>query len=341
MDDSFGTPAPVPAGPLDVILIGGSAGGFTALKTILAAVPGDLPATILVVLHTPAGGGMRVASLLQPCTDLELLTATDGMPLRPGTAVFAPADHHMLLGAHHIHTRHGPRENSFRPAIDPLFRSAAAFRGPRAAAFVLSGLLDDGAAGARALHQTGGLVFVQDPATADYPQMPSAAAAAVPEARVVPLEDIGAAIAAIAGRGRPEGGPVPWRIGVELKIAAVSEAATMFAADRLGALTPYNCPNCNGVLWQIEDGPLVRYRCHVGHAYSAEALAESQEEALERALFEALRAHKGRAALLRSAAGKADSATMRETLEARAAKYDDDACMIERMIRSRGGEQAA
>ena len=318
---------------IDTVVIGGSAGSLAALKTILAALPADLPAAVLVCQHSSALSEMRAVDLLRHGSALPLEEARDGLPVRPGHGVVAVHDTHLMLGRDHVHLRRGAHENNFRPAIDPLFRSAAIYRATRAVAVVLSGLLDDGAAGARAMARCGGRVLVQDPDTADWPDMPRAALRAVPEAEAVPLERMAARIAELAGAPCAPAPEIPVEIGIELKIAGL-EGANMANEGRLGELSPYNCPHCNGVLWEIRDGPLTRFRCHTGHAYTIDTLDRSQEEALDHGLFNSLRAHKGRAALLRQMAEKAGPQSERMFLS-RAALVEEDAARLEEIIRSR------
>nr|WP_238369554.1 chemotaxis protein CheB [Heliomarina baculiformis] len=256
------------------------------------------------------------------------------MAIEAGRIIFARPDFHMMIGDDHLHLRRGAHENNFRPAIDQLFRSAAVYRGPRAIGVILSGLMDDGAAGARALHRTGGQILVQSPESADFPDMPNAALTAVPEAEPVVLETLGAEIAALTNTPCGPGNAVPWDIGIELKIAGL-EGATMANEERLGELSPYNCPHCNGVLWQIEDGPMTRFRCHTGHAYTLDSLNESQNRALDESLFNALHVHKGRAALIRQMASKARGAESRRRLEDRAARFEEDTERLQQIIQSR------
>ncbi len=319
---------------IDTIVIGGSAGSFTALKRLLADLPGDLPAAVLVCQHFSTVGSSQASDLLAPFSRLPIVIAEDEMPVEPGRVIFARPDVHMMIGTDHVHLRRGAHENNFRPAIDPLFRSAAVYRGPRAVGVILSGLMDDGAAGARALYRTGGRILVQSPDSADFPDMPEAAMTAVPEADPIPLEVLGAELAGIAGKPCTMDRPVPWDIGIELKIAGL-EGASMANEDRLGELSPYNCPHCNGVLWQIEDGPMTRFRCHTGHAYSLESLSDSQDRALDESLFNALRAHRGRAALLRQMAGRTRGDLTRRRLEERANRYEEDTHRLENIIKSR------
>ena len=319
----------------DTVVVGGSAGSFDALKTLLRGLPADLPATVFVCKHLSAMSDMRGTDLLAPYSDLPLRDGVDHGPIRQGEIVFAPLDTHMMIGRSHVHLRRGAHENNFRPAIDPLFRSAAVYRSSRTVAVVLSGLMNDGAAGARAIARCGGRVLVQHPDTAESPDMPRAALEAVPEAEAVPLDRIAARLVELAGQPCGPERDIPMEIGVELKIASL-EGASMSNADRLGELSPYNCPHCNGVLWEIEDGPLTRFRCHTGHAYTMEALSAVQEEALDNGLFDSLRAHKGRAALLRQMAERStlQGVSKRMYLE-RAKLVEEDATRLEEIIRSR------
>ncbi|EAR50475.1 putative protein-glutamate methyltransferase protein [Oceanicola granulosus HTCC2516] len=323
------------AAQIDTVVIGGSAGSLEPLGHILSLLPDDFPATILVCQHRPATGYSMTTRILGRHARLPVVEAVDGADLAPGTVVVAAQDRHLMIGAEHVHLRRGAHENNFRPAIDPLFRSAAVYRGPRAVGVVLSGYLDDGAAGARALRRTGGRVLVQAPDSADAPDMPAAALAAVPEADVLEPEAIATVLTALAGAPCPPPGEVPWDIGLELKVAGL-EDANMATEQQLGTLSPYNCPHCNGVLWQIDDGPLTRFRCHTGHGYTLASLDEAQEEALDRRLFDVLRAHRGRESLIRQMADKAASARTRESLVARAALIGEDAERLERIIRQRG-----
>ena len=319
----------------DLVAIGGSAGGFSALKALLRDLPGDLDAAVFVTLHFASHEVGRAVDLLAAHSALPLRTAEDGQPIRRGTVTFAPADAHLLLGEGHVHLRRGPRENGFRPAIDPMLRSAAVHGSTRTVGVVLSGLLDDGASGLAAVHRQGGAVLVQAPGDADFPDMPSAALRAVPEAEAVPLAAMAGRIAGLVGRPVPPARPAPADVVMELKIAGL-EGASMATEERLGTLSPYNCPDCNGVLWEIEDGSVVRFRCHTGHAYTLGVLTAAQGEVLERSLYEALRAHRGHASVLRRMADGATSDGMRRRYSDRASGYEEDAALLERIILERG-----
>ena len=336
-----GTPAPVPRpGPRDVVVVGGSSGAFEALREFLGALPADFPASVFVVLHVPAGHECLGPRLLERYCPLPLRAARNGMPIEPGVVTFAPSDAHLLLGACHVHLRRGPRENHFRPAVDPLFRSAAVYHGSRALGVVLSGAMDDGAAGARALDRVGARVLVQSPDTAHFPDMPEAAAALVPGAEALGPAALAERLGRLVGPDPevpvPVPVPAPFDVRLELQVSTL-ENATMATEHRLGSLTPFNCPDCNGVLWRIDDGGLVRFRCHTGHAYTRRTLDDVQERALERTLFDTLRAHRGRAHLLRTMAEDADDGHRRRLYTERAAGYEEDAATLERLIRRREG----
>lgn len=319
------------ASTCDTIVIGGSAGGFTALKTLLNHLPGDLDAAVFVTLHVASNEVGRAVDLLARHSALPMRTAEDGQRIENGVITFATQDHHLLIGNAHVHIRRGPRENGFRPAIDPMFRSAAVYRSTRAVGIVLSGLLDDGASGLRSIHRTGGCCLVQSPDEADFPDMPQAALEAVPDAEQLSAHDIAARITTLVGKPVDLARPAPADIVMELKIASL-QGASMATEDRLGTLSPYNCPDCNGVLWEIDDGSVVRFRCHTGHAYTLGTLTEVQKVALERSLYDTLRAHRGHASVLRRMAEIATTPNLQNRYETRADGYEEDAELLERII---------
>ncbi|SPJ24088.1 Chemotaxis response regulator protein-glutamate methylesterase [Palleronia abyssalis] len=328
------------ANVVDTVVVGGSAGGFNALRALLSELPADFPAAMVVCLHQPVQAHLRFAESLASHSRMPIETAEDGRAIDPGKVYIAGPDRHLMIGADHLHLRRGAHENNFRPAIDPLFRSAAVYRGPRAVGVILSGLMDDGAAGARALSRTGGQIVVQSPETTEFPDMPQATLDAVPSARDVALGDLAATLVDLVGASCADQGKVPWDIGMELKITSL-EGSDMESERKLGTLSPFNCPHCNGVLWEIEDGPLTRFRCHTGHAYSIQALNDAQEEALDAGLFNALRAHRGRAELVRKIARSTRNKTSRKTLEARAERIREDTELLERIITRRSGAPRA
>jgi hypothetical protein len=193
----------------DIIVIGASSGGVAALRKIVTSLPPDLAAAVFVVLHRPADSPSLLTEILRSVSRLDIADAVDGEPIRHGRVYVAPPDWHMLIEEQHVRLTHGPKENRFRPAIDPLFRSAAYAYGSRVVGVVLTGNLDDGTAGLWA---------------------------------------------------------------------------------KLGKLSPFTCPECHGMLLQIEEGGMVRFRCHTGHAYSVSSLLEDVNEAVENGMWNAVRA---------------------------------------------------
>ncbi len=316
----------------NLIGIGGSAGALPALTGFFDAFDPEADATVFLVVHR-ANESRHLKSVIQRLSKLEVCEPDDCEPIRPNCLYIAQPDRHMMIGENHIHLRHGPRENNFRPAIDPLFRSLAVFGSTRAVGVVLSGYLDDGAAGARAIAGNGGQVMVQDPADALSPDMPRAAISAVgdPDAILSPAElgkRLSETVAEEAGPHRE----VDRSVKLEMMIAGL-EKASMASEESLGDLSPYNCPDCNGVLWEIEDGPMTRYRCHTGHAYTSHALEKRQDEMLERNLFDSLRACRERAHFVRKLA-ESDPAN-RERWSERAEGYERDCALLEALIKDR------
>ncbi|GAA0292961.1 chemotaxis protein CheB [Kineococcus aurantiacus] len=292
-------PPTSPHGPTrDVVLVGASAGGVEALRTLVAGLPVDLPATVLVVLHVPPTGANALAAILDRSGPLPARPARDGEPLRHGEVLVAVPDHHLLLRDGHVVLGAGPRENGHRPAVDAMFRSAARAVGPRAIGVVLSGTLDDGAAGLVALRAQGGLGVVQDPADALYDGMPRAALETAAPEHVVPLAGLAGLLVRLVGQPAPQQPEVPEPLEEEVAVAEF-DLTPLESDDHPGTPSGYSCPDCSGVLWRIEDHGALRFRCRVGHAWSPESLHEQQTSELDSALWIALRSLEERAALSR------------------------------------------
>jgi len=189
---------------------------------------------------------------------------------------------------------HGPKENLHRPAIDTLFRSAARFAGTRVIGVVLTGARDDGKVGMRAVKQRGGIAIVQDPVEAPFPSMPMSVMQDIEVDYSLPLHEIALLLNQLSRETVEEEGhyPVPDEIEIESRIAEQKmEADELIASvERIGKISKLTCPDCHGALWEINDDKILRYRCHVGHAFSAESLNEGQAEMLEVALWSAVRA---------------------------------------------------
>lgn len=274
----------------DIIVVGASAGGVEALMTLVGGLPEDLPAAVFVVLHISPEASSVLAKILQRAGQLPAHTAEDGAPIRRGHIYTAPPDHHLLLTEQAMRVVRGPHENRHRPAIDPLFRTAALAFGPRVVDVVLSGALDDGTAGLLAIKRRGGIAIAQDPATALFPGMPQSACTYVDLDWCLPIPDIAARLTELATTEvqMAEGAfPVTDDMQFEADLVGLDPAASA-ATQHPGTLSSYTCPECNGPLWEIQDGELLRFRCRVGHAFTAETMMAGQADVIEEALWVAL-----------------------------------------------------
>jgi two-component system chemotaxis response regulator CheB len=274
----------------DVVVIGASAGGLEALMNLVSGLPRDLPAALFVVVHITPTATSTLPAILARHGPLPARHPTDDEPIQAGTIYVAPPDHHLLVRPGRVRLTRGPRENGHRPAVDPLFRSAALHYGPRVIGVVLSGNLDDGSAGLAAVKARGGVALVQEPGETSFPSMPRSAVENVAVDACLPVAALAGEIARWARAPVAGGGPVSDDIRIEADMAEVDSAAYRDASEHPGTPSVYGCPECGGVLWELQDGDLVRFRCRVGHAYSGDSLLAEQGERLESALWAALRA---------------------------------------------------
>ena len=254
----------------EVVAIGASAGGVEALRQLAASLPPELPAAVLVVLHVLPTGTSVLPHILGRAGPLPAGSARHGERLERGRIYVAPPDHHLLLWDGRVQLTHGPRENGHRPSLDPLFRSAARAYGERVIGIVLSGTLDDGTAGLRMIHEVGGATIAQDPEEALYPGMPRSAIDNGAADHVVRMPEMADLICMlidtpIEPRPDPPDEPDAALPGPSLDIADTRAA-------RWGEPSGLTCPECGGALWEQQEGDLVRFRCHVGHAYSPESM---------------------------------------------------------------------
>jgi two-component system chemotaxis response regulator CheB len=292
----------------DIIVIGASAGGVEALLAVVREVPRDLPASLFVVLHVPPDGESMLPRILSHAGPLPAGHPNDGDPIEHGRIYVAPPDYHLLVERDRVRVVRGPRENRCRPAVDPLFRSAARAYGPRVIAVVLSGMLDDGAAGMAAVHARGGIGIVQDLDDALFPGMPMSAMRYNTPQYVVPAMEIGPLLARLARESaRAAEKETPDVMEKETEIAALNMEA-LNDSEKPGTPSGFGCPECGGVLWEMKEGPLLRYRCRVGHAYTADSLLSEQSIHLEAALWAALRGLEEKASLVHRLADRARDA---------------------------------
>ena len=292
----------------DIVVIGASAGGVEALMQVLAGLSPNTPAAVLVVVHMPPYATSDLPAVLSRAGPLPAAHAQDGGPLQGGRIYVAPPNHHLLLEEGLVRLSLGVRVNRTRPAIDPLFLSAAQVYGPRVVGVVLSGLLDDGTVGLMDIKRHGGLAVVQDPTEALFPSMPQSALAQVAVDHVLPASQIGEALRGLVQKNihkQPQEKEERLPMIDDMPPAAAVVERDILAqerGDRDGMLTVFTCPECGGSLWQADAGSLVRFRCHTGHTLSGESLFVEQAENIEKSLWYAARSLRDKARLARQLA---------------------------------------
>jgi two-component system chemotaxis response regulator CheB len=304
-----------------IVVIGGSAGALAPLFDLVERLPAELQAAIFVVVHISPDSPGSYASLLDARGSLKAAQATNGEPIRPGRIYTAPPDFHLLLEEDRVLLSHGPRENRSRPAIDPLFRSAARTFGPRTTGILLSGALDDGTTGLLAIKARGGTALVQDPQEARYPGMVQSAIDHVKVDAVLPVGALAERLLDEVNRQRatipaPSGVPDAQDAETDRELASTRmDRYTLDEQEPPGKPSGFACPDCGSALWELQEGALLRYRCRVGHAMTARTLLMAQSAALEDALWTALRALEEKIALAHTLAGRNRGAFRESMLE--------------------------
>jgi two-component system chemotaxis response regulator CheB len=323
-----------------LIVIGASAGGIETLRALVADLPVDFVAPICVVQHSSSESPAILADLLGRAARLPTAFAATGMRLEPGHLYVAPPDYHLLVEPGRLRVTKGPRENRFRPAIDPLFRSAAQVYGPGTIGVVLTGNLDDGTAGLWAIKRLGGIAIVQDPDDALFPGMPRSALAHVRVDHVVPLAQLAPLLTRLVLTPVQQLQAVPASDFIDLDVRIAREENAMdIGIERAMEPSRFTCPECRGVLLQLKEEGRIRFRCHTGHAYSAESLMAAVNDGVETSLATAVRSLEESALLLRQLAdhvrthpnGEADARPLAE----RAAREHRDAESINRILAAR------
>jgi two-component system, chemotaxis family, protein-glutamate methylesterase/glutaminase len=292
----------MPAKGRNIVTIGTSAGGLEVLDKLIGQLPTDLPAAIFIVQHlAPESTGDALIQTLRKHRSFNCKLADNGEVFEKGRIYIGPPDHHILVKDKFILVTKGARENRYRPAIDPLFRSAAVTHGPSVIGVVLTGMLDDGTAGLIAIKRCGGIAVVQDPRDSAYPEMPQSALNNVEVDHCVPVSEMGGLLERLTHETPGRKMPIPRDIHTEAVIAE-RVLSDVVQVNGLGSQVPYNCPNCGGVLWQIDNADVERYRCHTGHSFTVAALLTSQTEKIEETLWTSLRMFEERKNLLNNMA---------------------------------------
>jgi two-component system chemotaxis response regulator CheB len=327
-------PARDPVDTHDIVVIGTSTGGLDALRRLAGSLPADYAGALCVVMHLSVEARSQLPEILSRAGPLPAVLAEDGMALLPGRIHMAPTGQHLLVERGRLSLVHGPRENRHRPAIDPMFRSAAWAYGPRAVGVVLTGSLDDGTAGLWAIKTCGGTTIVQDPDTAVQPEMPLNALMHNRIDYRVPLEEMGPLLARLAREpvevSEPPRPPVSLRDEIEFAKAN----SDIIRTQHLGHPSPYTCPACGGALWELEEGGHLRYRCHTGHAYSQATLLLGQDMIVEDSLHSALRAVDEKAGALRRLAERGNDcpSVFKASYGERAAELDHTAAVLRALL---------
>jgi two-component system, chemotaxis family, protein-glutamate methylesterase/glutaminase len=290
----------------DIVVVGGSAGSIEVLTELVGGLPRGFPGSLFVVVHFPGSVTSTLPRILSRAGPLPAHHPRDGDPIEPGRIYVAPPDCHLQISDGRVRLTRGPKENGHRPAVDPLFRTAALSYGPRVQGVILSGNLNDGTAGLLRIKQLGGAAIVQDPESALYQGMPRSALEHVAVDHVLPVQELAGVVAELVSEPA-ESAEVPGMSEQPTSDPQAEEIATADLHQQPGIPSTMACPECHGVLWEAKDEELVQFRCRVGHAYSAEALLVHQSEQLEAALWTALRALEEHSALGRRLAARADA----------------------------------
>jgi two-component system, chemotaxis family, protein-glutamate methylesterase/glutaminase len=276
----------------NIVVIGASAGGFETLKELVAALPPDLDAAIFIVWHMAPEVRGILPQVLNRQHTIMAVNAIDGERIEFNRIYVAPPDRHLIIEKDKIRVTRGPKENRFRPAVDPLFRSAAHSYGSRVIGIILSGALDDGTAGLWTIKNRGGTAIVQDPEDAQVPSMPQNALSAVEVDHCLPVSQIGPMLVQLTSQLADEPKTVDMKEDKKTRLEMAISSQEHVPDEEilaLGSFSPYTCPECHGVLSVIKDGNIKRYRCHTGHAYTADSLLTSITENIEETLWSVIR----------------------------------------------------
>jgi two-component system chemotaxis response regulator CheB len=339
----------------DIIVVGASAGGVEALTLLAAGLPPGFPASLFVVCHFPPGSRSVLPKILSRSGPLLAVHATEGERFLPGQIYVAPPDYHMLLAPDGVlRLTRDAQENHHRPAIDPLFRSAARHYGTGVIGVVLTGALNDGSAGLMAIRAAGGIAVAQDPEDALIAAMPLSAAELAGVDYRVPADRLAALLTKLVflplrvQTNRDLRGDVanlPWNAMEKMPEVVEQDMKKQMRNDRQGNVSVFTCPECGGALWQVDNTGVVQFRCHVGHAYNGEVLLAEQTEALEAALWTAVRTFREKSVLGRQLAAQErqkGNTTRAERLEEQAAQADQYGTLIvQHVLRVQDGASKA
>lgn len=286
----------------DIVVIGGSLGAIEPLQEIVRKLPADLRASVFVVIHIPADSPSALHEILSRAGWLEAHQPADGECIEVGKIYVAPPDRHLTIEGSRVRLLRGPRENRHRPAIDPLFRTAARYYGPRVVGILLSGRLDDGSSGLLAVKGRGGITIVQDPKDAVAAEMPENGLRYAQPDFVLAAGAIGPKLLSLINVESEPQMANKNKIQQSSAKSGDSEFENLHVAypdEGEGTPSAFACPECHGVLWELKDHDLCRFRCRTGHSYAIDSLSMEFSETTEAALWAAMRALEEKGALNR------------------------------------------
>ena len=326
-----------------LIVVGASAGGVAALVQLVGRLPGKLQAAVLIVQHIGSHRSI-LPELMSRRATLPVAHAQDGETVMPGTVRVAPPDHHMLVSHGKLRLSRGPKENFARPAIDPLFRSAALEYGASTVGVVLTGMLDDGTAGLRAIKECGGIAVVQDPRDAAEPSMPTSALQHVAVDHCLPLAAMPELLTSLSGHPSDRPSTAAAERWLHEQSILLGQGDAMEHIYAIGRPSSFACPECHGGLWEVLDSRPTQYRCHTGHSYTERILDHAFAKAGDEAGWNALRALQERQFFLHKMAARRRGAGATEEgarLEAVANDLDRQVTVLRATLESTGAADEA
>ncbi|WP_192820224.1 chemotaxis protein CheB [Rufibacter sp. LB8] len=276
----------------DIIVIGTSAGGMAVLCELLDQLPADLPAALFIVQHLARNSNSHIlVERLNKTAKLKCQVAQHEQTIEYGNVYFVPQDYHLLLQKGRMLVTKGPRENMFRPAVDPLFRSAAAAYGARVIGIVLTGMLQDGTVGMEMIKRSGGITIVQHPREAEYPDMPQSVLDMMEVDYAIPVNEMGKLLQELVFVPASATAEIPEDVTYEASIAErlMLDTGEIEDTEMMGPRAPYSCPSCGGAMWELNQGHTHHFRCHVGHSFTQDAFLDANVQSIEETLWIALR----------------------------------------------------
>jgi two-component system chemotaxis response regulator CheB len=267
-----------------IFVIGASLSGIDALCELVSKLPAGFPAPIFIAQHVASHSPGMLPYILTKSGRLPAVHPKNATVFEPGMIYVAPPDRHMVIQKDYVRLSHGPHENLARPAINPLFRSAALTFGPAVVGAVLTGQLDDGTSGLLSIKDRGGFTIVQEPSEATARSMPLSAIRHMKVDRICTLDEMARVFIELANDDIPAAteGPMRGLMEIENRIAeGIFNVEDWWALEQMSTPSGLNCPNCRSAPYELKDRRVLRYRCRSGHAFSGQSLLSGQADARE------------------------------------------------------------